>query len=373
MNSELQIVARQLETAYRPEDVFGDLQGLKEEKIANLKKLYHQLAKVTHPDAYSSSEDQTLAQEAFSRLSGWFTLAEEKIKTGAYGSHAAASHAATIRLQSVKYTYCLSNDFAEGLVYNHYDGICEPEGAAIPVTLKLVRNPPNNDLAENEALILRLLSRGKEADQFGAYLPRLVETFLYEENGVSRMANVLESGDRWYSLEAVRQVYPDGIDAKDMAWMFRRMLVALGFAHLNGVIHGAVLPSHILIQPDQHGLLLTEWSYALHEPERNAAYIQAIDLGHANWYPAEVHQKEIPLPGTDIGMAAKCMIFLLGGDPITNTFPAGVPDRIRAFLKGCNLPGKLARPQDAWGLLQEFDVLIERLWGKRKFHPFYMA
>jgi hypothetical protein len=44
---------------------------------------------------------------------------------------------------------------------------------------------------------------------------------------------------------------------------------------------------------------------------------------------------------------------------------------IQAFLKGCILPDRRA-PQNAWSLKEEFDELIERLWGKRTFHPFMM-
>jgi hypothetical protein len=44
----------------------------------------------------------------------------------------------------------------------------------------------------------------------------------------------------------VKEAYPRGIDAKDMAWIWRRVLLALDFAHTNKVIHGSVLPTHYL-------------------------------------------------------------------------------------------------------------------------------
>ena len=44
-----------------------------------------------------------------------------------------------------------------------------------------------------------------------------------------------------------RAAYPDGVDPRDVAWMWRRLLVALGLAHRAGVVHGAVLPEHVLI------------------------------------------------------------------------------------------------------------------------------
>ena len=54
-----------------------------------------------------------------------------------------------------------------------------------------------------------------------------------------------------------------GVDPRDAAWMWRRLLVALGFAHRAGVLHGAVLPEHVLIHPGEHGLVLVDWCYSV--------------------------------------------------------------------------------------------------------------
>ena len=47
--------------------------------------------------------------------------------------------------------------------------------------------------------------------------------------------------------------------------------------------------------------------------------------------------------------------------------------RLAAFFRGCCLPSPRSRPKDAWALLREFDDLIARLWGERRFHPFAVA
>ena len=41
-----------------------------------------------------------------------------------------------------------------------------------------------------------------------------------------------------------------------MAWVWRRLLTIVGFAHANHVVHGAVLPPHVVIEPKEHKLLL---------------------------------------------------------------------------------------------------------------------
>jgi len=66
------------------------------------------------------------------------------------------------------------------------------------------------------------------------------------------------------------------------------------------------------------------------------------------------------------------MIEMHGGDPLQRTMTTGVPWQIQNHLKGCTLPHPHQRPQDAHFLLQEFDELLTRLWGPRKFHAFSM-
>jgi hypothetical protein len=60
--------------------------------------------------------------------------------------------------------------------------------------------------------------------------------------GLQRRANVIGRLTGFRTLAQVRAAYPRGVDPRDAAWMWRRLLVAVGAAHRAGVIHGAVLP-----------------------------------------------------------------------------------------------------------------------------------
>lgn len=374
MNAELHRIAHQLEQARRPEEVFGDLGGSPAEQAAQLKRIYHQLAKLTHPDAYAGGEEQAAAQAAFTRLTEWYAGAQARLQSGAYGSTNPLADW-RVALHTKTRSYVLENTFSEGPLYTSYPGSFEEDHQRTPVLLKIVRDPRDNDLAENEARTLQALWAGKAVDKFGCYLPRLLDAFIYEEGGVYRQVNVFERSTGWYSLAEVQQRYPLGLDPQEVAWIWRRVLVALGFAHLNGRIHGAVLPDHIEILPELHGLRLVEWSYGvpLADPPGDPAgkCLSAMHPAYAGWYPEEVRQGEPPLPGTDIDMAARCMMALLGGGP-QRSLPGSVPAPLRAFFKGCTLPAKRARPQDAWSLKGEFEELIAQLWGELKFHPFVM-
>jgi hypothetical protein len=119
-------------------------------------------------------------------------------------------------------------------------------------------------------------------------------------------------------------------------------------------------------------LILDNWLYAVHAPSEPAPCLSAIVSAYEAWYPPEVFDKQPPLPGLDIFMGARCMVYLLGGDPLTGELPPTVPKAMVSFFRGCLLPAPHHRPQQAWNLLNDFTQLIERLWGPRTFRPFAM-
>ena len=366
MNLMLTWISARLALAKTAEDVFGELKGEHDEQAAALKAVYHQMARVSHPDAYLNAEEKACAQAAFGSLAEWFEQAQSKIKRGEYGHKAGRADAAETRLQTAKHAYRVSGRFSEGPIYNSYPCQFDEGGQRVNCLLNIVREPQDNGLAENEAHVLRRLARAESAQKFAAYFPGLVDTFIYAESGVERFASVVSNREGWFSLSDVRRGYPAGIDPKDMAWMWRRLLAALGFAHSNGIIHGAVVPGNVFIQPEEHGVLLANWFYAVGQDEM----LNTLPAGYDDWYPVEVKNHEGILPATDIDLAAKCMLYLLGGDPAARTFPSALPKALQSFLRGCTLPGKRQRPQDAWALKEEFDDLLQRLYGERKFHPF---
>jgi hypothetical protein len=247
--------------------------------------------------------------------------------------------------------------------------------------VKLVRDPSCNDLLEREASALRVLAERGDP-RYLPYVPRLVETFRHRDAGTRavRRGNVVATtaaapsrtpagggsarstsapvGDGLHSLAEVARRRPDGLDPRDAAWMWRRLLVALGLAHRAGIVHGAVLPEHVLIQPDAHGLVLVDWCYSAVGPGERIA---AIVPHHRDRYPAEVLDKGEPGPGTDLAMAARLMLDLMG---------ARTPKPLRAFADGCRLGPLRRRPDDAWRLLGELDELLGRVYGPRTFRPF---
>lgn len=297
---------------------------------------YRELVAALHPDRLTTADSQTrtAATEAYVRV----TRAWRIHRRGPLGGHQLGRH----RLGRRAYL---------GDVADLYEA--EPD-----LLVKVPRDPVDNDLAAREARALRTIENRGDP-RYLPYVPRLVDAFRHRDlsTGAERQVNVLATVPGLHSLDEVRRAYPDGLDGRDAAWMWRRLLVALGLAHRAGVVHGAVLPRHVLIEPDAHGVVLVGWGCSV----VGDGAIPALVNGHEDWYPPEVGARRPCGPGTDLAMAARCMTWLMG---------ERAPRELRAFAHGCQLPALAARPDDAWRLLRELDDVLERCYGPRVFRPF---
>lgn len=239
--------------------------------------------------------------------------------------------------------------------------------------VKSAKHVGNNENLAREAATLKRFAQMKP--DYRPYFPELVEHSpeLITSNGrTTKAGNVLVKLEGFYDLEQVREAYPDGVHPLDAAWMWRRMLVALGAAHRMNILHVATLPPHVMIHPEKHGLILVDWCYSVERGE----LLFDTSSGYMSWYGSEVKPGYELTEATDIWLASKTMVYLLGGDPQTLDMPDVVPQQMQQFLETCCMENPKARPQDAWELLREFDQLLERLgepYHPRRFRPFTMT
>lgn len=221
-------------------------------------------------------------------------------------------------------------------------------------------------LLEHERTVLtKIIAAGHASPKlttYTYYFPTVVESIAFRD-GFAKRANIFLRSPGHYTLRQIKEQYPYGLGGRHLAWIFKRLLTAVGFAHRQGVAHTSIVPEHILIDHENHGLQLLDW-------------IHSTDLGHVtktisgqyrDWYPKEVLEKQPVLPGTDLWMAAKCMIYLGGGDVKTGKMPRTTPAGLQRYFRACLLESPSMRPHDAWKFLDDVTEELGKIYGKPRF------
>lgn len=228
--------------------------------------------------------------------------------------------------------------------------------------VKVARLAEGKAHLDRERKALTKLIRSAGATTYRDYLPDLVES-LPTTAGSSTQAHVFRFQPGLYTLDQVHAQHP-ALDGRHLAWIFKRFLTVLGFCHRQQIIHGAILPCHVLLHAERHGLQLVGWGSSVAAGQR----LRSIPERYREWYPREVHQQQAVGPATDLFLAARCLVYLAGGDPLTNGLPDTVPQPMQRFFGTCLLESARMRPDDSWGLLDDFDALLRQLYGPHKFH-----
>ena len=285
-----------------PRDVFG--RGNRTEQDAK----YRVLSRICHPDLNPDHLDQ--AKAAFQKLSAL------------YAKLTAPPPQVTIR--SAKHSYQVENLLAAGDIADIF--LATYDNAQ--VVLKVARDRRDSSLLMHESAVLTKIHKSLDAhDRW--YFPTVFETFSFRQPGRGvRTVNVQPYMPRLFTLKQVREKYPNGVEPKHFAWMFKRVLTTLGATHRAGYVHGAITPEHVLIHTDNHGARLIDWTMAVSDQQP----LKLIAGTYEKWYPQEVFQKQPVTSTLDIYMAARCGIYLLGGDPLTHVVPSSVPRRLVIFL-----------------------------------------
>ena len=299
----------------------------------NPSRRYRELAMVVHPDRAPTGR-KAEATRVFARLSELWANR-------------------TVTITSKVGTYTVGERLSTDALVQYLAGRDHTD-----VILKIARSPVDNDLLRREYENLTTVRLATE-DKFSPYLPELVDSFPYRDTatGADRHVNVFTAMPNLYSLTSIRKAFPDGLDGRHVAWIWRRLLVAIGISHKAGVVHGAVVPDHVLIEPDQHGLVLSNWCYSAHGAQRVPALVD----GYRGWYPEVVVRKQVPTSSVDVVMATRSVLSLLEID---------APKSLYAFGQRCL---GFSKANGAWELLSELDKILEQTYGKRKFVEFPSA
>lgn len=348
MNDEFRLIAAQLHDVQTYQMLFVE----PDERA--IKATYRKILKVVHPDRVAS-DYQAEANDLVGKLARLYDAALTALHGGSFGS----TPPLLVFESSVMRHECSQGRTRYFDMTTGYDAITHSEHQT-PSLLKIARVPRDNELLATEAdALTRLAASG---DEHAMFYPTLLDSFAVSDGKGRLRANVLTRLDGFVNLEQVYERYPDGIHPLDMGWMWRRVLWALGGAHELGVVHGALVPSHIMIHPTLHGVVLVDWCYSVQRCGDSYPAIKAIVGARRSWYPERIVKRRPATESLDITLAARSMQY------ITDT--SRQPGDMRRYFDRLTTGTHVV---SAFELLAQFDQLLERLgapYYPRTYRPF---
>jgi hypothetical protein len=327
-----------LKSARTPAEVFG----------VDQKKTYHALTMATHPDRNPGDKR---AEALFKQVNDLWAIRDTK----------------PVTIKSPKKEYTVLKLLAAGDVADVHLATALLDGKPHDYILKIARVDGGYALLDNEQKTVKELLEKAGTHVYARMLPTLVESFPAKDK-IQKRVNVFLAEDGYYTLDEVHSKHPT-LDSRHLGWIFKRFLMALGFVHKWGKTHAAILPAHVRLQTEEHGLQLIGWGHSV----ETSKTVTTISAKYRDWYAPEVLKKKPVTAETDLYMAAKCMIFLAGGDPVSGRMPESVPSKMQRFFRSCLLEGQKMRPGDAWKLHDEFSEMLQGLYGPPKYHELVMA
>lgn len=308
--------------AINPEALFG----------SDPKGIYRRYAKLLHEDVVAVGVKDEAAR-AFRKLSDFY-------------SQLNGDHKPT---EQVIGKWIVSSPLAKGDICDVYQAR-SVQDETIAAVFKLARSPRDSDLLENEYAHLGILHKQPD-DHFKQYLPKVLDRV----DASHRRANIVTLALESMSLADIGRLVGPSLDFKHCVWFVNRGLNALGFAHRAGIIHGAVLPEHLLFGPKSHLLVLVDWCYSVTAESKK--HIPAIVKSRKDLYPAEVLRRLPAKPATDIYMLF-ASIASIGN---------AIPKRFKPIFQHALAASPNSRPADAWALLDRWLAVAREEYGPAKY------
>jgi serine/threonine protein kinase len=276
------------------------------------------------------------------------------------------------RFESKARAYNVTSRLPDGETYDLYLAEVEGDAKKRPVLVKIAGDRGLNCYAEQEAKVLGHLNNElTEASRpVRLLIPELLDTLTHGECA----GLVTDYAQGYWTLPEIRSVYTDGVPPDHVAWIFNRLTQAIITAHMSGVVHGKILPHHLVVRSGdknddmRHTAVLTDWTCAVIQTEPGKwPPLSAMSEGHDEYYPHEVMLRQSVSPATDLAMAAGCAIYLLGGDARTGEVPKTTPWAMAQLLRNCREKNQAQRPRSLTDFYDQFQAMLAREFGPPKF------
>jgi len=365
MDADLKPIHDRVMQATRPEEIFKELTVVLPPRLLekHLAPEMEEMRAVLDATKYSSFDDQEAARLARDRLEASYAEALGKAASGTYSLDGFTmllppSGSRTIHVGGT--VYAVGEQFHVGEHSAIYHGRMRIDNGSAGVAIRLANTPADNPYLFNEIRMLDLLHRQDVG--YWRNLPFMLGRFNANER-IGIVCRYFEG----LTLAALRadRLHKDGLDQRHVVWVMDRMLGLLGYAHSLGVIHGRIEPERVRLRPSNHNALLTGWAHAVYKPAVSGERI--LPVGGIFEAP-EVRDSGVVGPWTDIYCLGKTLIWLIGGDPVTNDIPDSVEPKLRQFLLNMVPKNPRARPRNAWQLYEAQNRLKDSLWERRFIH-----
>jgi hypothetical protein len=213
------------------------------------------------------------------------------------------------------------------------------------VTLKIAREPVSALPAEAHVLQQLQALQGAGSAYFSQRLPQLLASGRTDEPGHDRDALVLRHPTGfWGSLADAMRFHPDGLrDPRHAVWLWRRVLEVLAYVHRAGWVHNDLRPTHWLVHPADHGVLLIGWGTARRGGD------PATDLMQSAW-------------------AVRCALAAEGDSQ--PAIPSRVPAPLAQLLEAASEDRAWCSRLDAEQLDQHLQAAAREAFGPPRFIPF---
>jgi len=270
-----------------------------------------------------------------------------------------------LAVKTERATYQVTTTLAQGDLATVYGGHVRGAQPAVRVALKIADQTSDNDLMQHEVRVLGMLLADAPARGPTAHLAPVRDEFRTADGRLGTVFDHLDGFDLTAVRDRCRRAGEPGLPPRHIVWILRRAFAVLGLAHKQGILHGNLDPSHILVRPHDHNVWVIDWTSAVVNPARTGQGFKALNEIYS---PPEVRTRGNPTPASDLYALGKCAIHAVGGNPETKELPEMDP-RLQRFLRYMTVESQGGRPQDAWELYRQIDRLRTQIWGEHKFVP----
>lgn len=364
MDADLHVHYDRVMSARRSEDIFKELTVLLPPRllIEHLAPEMESYRKVFDEKAYSSRDDREAARDARERLESLYQQALDRAAQGLYvlDDYTMLLPSSGRKVVVGENIYHIGEKFHVGEHSALYKGRMNIDDGSAGVVIRVAHTPNDNPFLFSEIRILDILHQHDVG--YWKNIPYVLDRFMAGE----RVGIIYRYFDG-VTLADIRadQLHAHGLDQRHAIWVLDRMLGLLGYVHGTGIIHGRIEPEKIRVRPSNHNAMLTGWGQSVWKPATSGEILVS---SRGQFEAPEIALGMEIGPWTDIYSLGKTIIWLLGGDAVTNAIPDSVEPKIKRFLLHMVLKNPRARPHDAWQLYKAQNILKDSLWERRFLH-----